>query len=70
MKSVEQQVIELETKVAFQEDTIHQLSNEIAQLNEHLERHRVMLEFMAGKIKEFNSGQQGVEGVEPPPPHY
>ena len=70
MKSLEQQVIELETKVAFQEDTIHQLNNEIVQLNEQMERHRVMLEFMAGKLKEINSGHQGVETPEPPPPHY
>lgn len=70
MKSLEQQVIELQTKVAFQEDTLTILSDEIAQLNEQLDQHRVLLEYMASKLKDHSASHGGSETPEPPPPHY
>ena len=70
MKEVQQRLTELEMKVAFQEDTINLLSDEIATLNEALDRQRTQLEYVAGRLGEMNQGPQGSQAPEPPPPHY
>ncbi|NRA71898.1 MAG: SlyX family protein [Gammaproteobacteria bacterium] len=62
---------ELEMKVAFQEDTINVLSDEIASLNEILDRQRTQLEYIATRIGEMSEQPTGSsQTTEPPPPHY
>lgn len=70
MSNIEQRLIDLEMKVAFQEDTIDSLSDEIALLNELIDRQRTQLEYVASKIGEMSQTPQGTEAPEPPPPHY
>lgn len=70
MKEQQQRLTELEMKVAFQEDTINLLSDEIATLNELLDRQRTQLEYLASRIGEMSQGPQGSQAPEPPPPHY
>ncbi len=71
MKDHEQQrLTELEMKVAFQEDTINVLSDEIATLNEAVDRQRTQMEFLFTRLGEMNQEPSGSQGSEPPPPHY
>lgn len=70
MKEAQQRLTELEMKVAFQEDTINVLSDEIATLNEALDRQRTQLEYLAGRLGDLTQGPQGSQAPEPPPPHY
>ena len=70
MNNTEQRLVDLEMKVAFQEDTIDSLSDEIAILNELIDRQRTQLEYVARKIGEMSQTPQGSEAPEPPPPHY
>jgi len=70
MSNIEQRLIDLEMKVAFQEDTIDSLSDEIALLNELIDKQRTQLEYVASKIGEMVQAPMGSQTPEPPPPHY
>ncbi|MBV1786967.1 SlyX family protein [Marinobacterium sp. D7] len=64
--SVEEQVTELESRVAFQEDAIDKLSEVVARQERDIERLTRMVQILNSEIKET--------GIEPddqaPPPHY
>lgn len=70
MSNIEQRLIDLEMKVAFQDDTIDSLSEEIALLNELIDRQRTQLEYVANKMGEMVQAPLGAQTPEPPPPHY
>jgi SlyX protein len=70
MSIIEQRLIDLEMKVAFQEDTIDSLSDEIALLNELVDKQRTQLEYIASKIGDMAQSPMGSQTPEPPPPHY
>jgi len=67
---LEQRLIELETKQAFGDDTLEQLSDTIAlqqrQINELTEAVKLLHQQL--KSVQNNPGTSG--GEEPPPPHY
>jgi len=57
--------------VAFQEDTINELSDEIVSLNELIDRQRTQLEYLGSRLGEISQGGSGISNApEPPPPHY
>lgn len=60
----------LETKVAFQDDTIDALSGEIASLQSRLEVQREQMNYLVNKVKDAQGGQIASEADETPPPHY
>jgi SlyX protein len=60
----------LETKVAFQDDTIDALSSEIASLQNRLEVQREQMKYLVNKVKDVQGGQIASEADETPPPHY
>lgn len=70
MNDLEDRLNNLEMKVAFQEDTISQLSDEIVLLNELIDRQRTQLEYVASRLGEVSQGSQISNAPEPPPPHY
>ena len=70
MNSTEQRLDDLEMKVAFQDDTINLLSDEIATLNEVIDRQRTQLEYIANRIGELSQSPLGSQEPETPPPHY
>ncbi len=70
MNDTQQRVDDLEMKVAFQDDTINQLSDEIATLNELVDRQRTQLEYIANRLGEMSQSPLGAQGPETPPPHY
>jgi len=71
MKELENRLNDIEMKVAFQEDTINQLSDEVVLLNELVDRQRTQLEYLGNRIGEMSQGSGSTSNApEPPPPHY
>jgi len=68
--SLELRVTELETRLAFQDDALQQLSDELLAQNRLIERLQRQIEALAARQAEL-VGQVG-NGFEdePPPPHY
>ncbi|WP_369958977.1 SlyX family protein [Pseudomonas benzenivorans] len=67
--SLEERITELESRLAFQDDTIQALNDEIVTQQRLLERVRLQLEALAKRQEEL-SGQLDVAEDEAPPPHY
>ncbi|MDD2136663.1 SlyX family protein [Pseudomonas kurunegalensis] len=67
--SLELRIVELETRQAFQDDTIHALNDVVVEQARVIER---LQSQMAELIKRYEEmvGQYGSEGEEAPPPHY
>ncbi|RCL26377.1 hypothetical protein C6A77_12345 [Pseudomonas sp. AFG_SD02_1510_Pfu_092] len=67
--SLELRVIELETRQAFQDDTIQALNDVVVEQGRVIDRLQLQ---MAELIKRYEEmvGQYGSEGDEAPPPHY
>ncbi|AHC84062.1 MULTISPECIES: SlyX family protein [Pseudomonas] len=67
--SLESRVVELETRQAFQDDTIQALNDVVVEQGRVIERLQLQ---MAELIKRYDEmvGQYGSEGEEAPPPHY
>ncbi|MFJ4444220.1 SlyX family protein [Pseudomonas sp. NPDC089422] len=67
--SAELRIIELETRQAFQDDTILALNDVVVEQGRVIERLQLQ---MAELIKRYEEmvGQYGSEGEEAPPPHY
>jgi len=71
MKELENRLNDIEMKVAFQEDTINELSDEILLLNELVDRQRTQLEYLGSRLGEISQGAGSISNApEPPPPHY
>ncbi|MDF0730601.1 SlyX family protein [Pseudomonas entomophila] len=67
--SLESRVIELETRQAFQDDTIQALNDVLVEQGQVIERLQLQ---MAELIKRYEEmvGQYEAGGEEAPPPHY
>lgn len=67
--SLEARVMELESRLAFQDDTIQALSDELVEQNRRIERMQLQLMALVRRQEEL-SGQVGIAEDEVPPPHY
>jgi len=67
--SLGMRMVELETRQAFQDDTIQALNDVVVEQGRVIERLQMQ---MAELIKRYEEmvGQYGSEGEEAPPPHY
>ncbi|MDR0209843.1 MAG: SlyX family protein [Pseudomonas putida] len=67
--SLESRVVELESRQAFQDDTIQALNDVLVEQGRVIERLQLQ---MAELIKRYEEvvGQYGGEGEQAPPPHY
>ncbi|MEL0641262.1 SlyX family protein [Pseudoalteromonas aliena] len=71
MNTIEHRLMELEAKVAFQDETIEVLNDEIKVHQQLLANMKRQTELLAEKIKESQSSSSMMSEVpEPPPPHY
>ncbi len=57
----------LETKLAFQEDTVQQLSDALVAQQSRLDRLQARIEMLTEQLR---AGDEGDGPPEPPPPHY
>ncbi|KKO44625.1 SlyX [Arsukibacterium ikkense] len=69
--AMQQQLIELENKLAFQEDTVNSLNNELHQHQMRIEKLQQQVMLLADKLRQLPE-DQGILSPEqePPPPHY
>ncbi|MCF2910953.1 MULTISPECIES: SlyX family protein [Pseudoalteromonas] len=70
MTELEDRVNELEAKVAFQDETIETLNNELSAHQVRLAKMQRQIELLAEKIKEGRDPGMMPQHQEPPPPHY
>ncbi|WP_248917009.1 SlyX family protein [Pseudomonas entomophila] len=67
--SLEMRIVELETRQAFQDDTIQALNDEVVEQNRVIERLQLQVAELIRRHEEM-VGQYADGGEEPPPPHY
>lgn len=61
---------QLETRLAFQDDTIDQLNQEITAQGAEIARLKTQLSLLVKKFKELQPSQIASQAEETPPPHY
>lgn len=66
---LEQRIADLETRLAFQDDTIQTLNDVLVAQQAAIDRLQAQLKILARRQEDMQSGI-GVEGDEAPPPHY
>ncbi|MDG9930645.1 MULTISPECIES: SlyX family protein [Pseudomonas] len=66
---LEQRVIELESRQAFQDDTIAALNDVVVEQQQVIERLKLQVAALARRQEEIQ-GQFGIAEDEAPPPHY
>ena len=67
--SPESRIIELETRQAFQDDTLQALNDVVVELGRVIDRLQLQMAELLKRYEEM-VGQYGSEGEEAPPPHY
>ncbi|PTQ72271.1 SlyX family protein [Pseudomonas sp. GV071] len=67
--SLELRVMELETRLAFQDDTIQALNDEMVGQQRIIERLQLQIAALAKRQEDMQSGF-GMSEEEAPPPHY
>ncbi|MBA6097102.1 MULTISPECIES: SlyX family protein [Pseudomonas] len=67
--SLEMRMIELETRQAFQDDTLQALNDVVVEQAKVIERLQLQVAELIKRHEEM-VGQFGSEGDEAPPPHY
>ena len=67
---MEQRITELETRMAFQDDTIQKLNDVVVAQQDQLDRMFEELKYLNEKIKVLDSELVAAEDHETPPPHY
>ncbi|WAH60212.1 SlyX family protein [Pseudomonas silvicola] len=67
--TLEARVMELESRLAFQDDTIQALNDELVQQQRQVERLQLQMAALLKRQEEM-VGQFGMSEQEAPPPHY
>ncbi len=67
---MESRIEELEIRVAFQDDLLHTLNDQVHALHQELARVRSELQAMRERVDGLKSGGPADPAAEPPPPHY
>lgn len=67
---LQQNIVDLESKVAFQDDAICSLSNELLQHQKRIEKLQQQITILAEKLKQLPDSDILTPEEEPPPPHY
>jgi len=67
---LEARVVELETRLAFQEQAMAELSDALAEARMELSRNDVLLRRALEELRADRPGLAADPAEEPPPPHY
>ena len=72
MSNIDDELIELQTRLAFQEDTINQLNQVVTQQDADIIQLQQQLRLLAKRVDElsYQAGAGGEEVVSERPPHY
>lgn len=63
-------LVEVETKLAYQEDTIHQLNDVICRQQDQIDALLAKHELLVTRVKELDNDLPEGDGVDERPPHY
>ena len=69
MNTLEEQIIELQSRVTFQEDTLNELNEVLVAQNAQVDLLRQQLRALSEQYRDLKL-QQPESADEPPPPHY
>jgi SlyX protein len=69
-EALEQRLVELETRLAFQEQALAELSQALADARAEGNRNAGMLGALLADLRKVRSELYADPGEEPPPPHY
>jgi SlyX protein len=67
---MEERIVELETRLAFQEDTIQHLNQTVSDQQRQIDALKETVETLKQRLRSISPSPVGSEGPEPPPPHY
>nr|WP_025673243.1 SlyX family protein [Salinivibrio socompensis] len=70
MDKLQQQIDDLEYKVAFQEDTIDQLNTALTQQQSDIERMTIQIQYLVNQLQQVEPENIASQADETPPPHY
>lgn len=70
MPESDRRLIELETRIAFQEDAINELSRAAARQRNDIDALRREIDALRRQLRDLAPPASGAAGDEPPPPHY
>lgn len=66
-----ERIEELETRIAFQEHALNELSDALADARAEIARHAIVLARVIEELKSARGAGVGADAAdEPPPPHY
>jgi len=67
---MEDRLVDLETRVAFQDDNLNELNATVVRQQREIDGLRAELEALRSKLRELALSPVGDAASEPPPPHY
>jgi SlyX protein len=67
---MEERLVELETRLAFQEDAIHHLNRTVADQQRLIEALEQRIEQLTERLRNLSPSPLEGDQPEPPPPHY
>ena len=67
---MENKIIDLQSKLAFQDETINELNEVITDQQSQLDQLREEIRLLSLRIASVAESSGGTEEKEPPPPHY
>ena len=67
---MENKIIELQSKLAFQDETINDLNDVITDQQQQLDQLREEIRLLGLRIASVAESSSGSDEKEPPPPHY
>ncbi len=72
--NTDQRIVELETKIAYQEDLLQSLNNSVFDHQQRLlkaeEKNEQLFEFVKELVEQLGEGGSAMDGGNEPPPHY
>jgi SlyX protein len=69
-KQFEEQLIELQSQLAFQEDTIQALNDVVAQQQQQIDSLRARSDLFSSQLERAMTALEGTDVIDVPPPHY
>lgn len=70
MQGVQEQIEELQTKLAFQELTVEELNQEVIKLNQLVAHQQHQIQLLIGKLQAIEPSNMATQAEETPPPNY
>ncbi len=70
MNELDMRIVDLESKVAFQDDTIESLNDALSQQQQQLAQMTYKMNHMVERLKSMQPSNIATQDEEAPPPHY